>query len=63
VFASRLYLPRATGWVALYYYAAGAVLLWTARPGAPLNAWSVGVTFAVGQLLAAGVLWWNLERQ
>ena len=62
-FASRLYLPRATGWVALYYYAVGIALMWTARPAAPLNAWSVGGTFAVGQLLASAVLWWNLERQ
>ena len=29
-FAARPYLPRATGWVALYYLAAGAWLLWHA---------------------------------
>ncbi|HWK09357.1 MAG TPA: hypothetical protein VNR64_04865, partial [Vicinamibacterales bacterium] len=62
-FASRLYLPRAPGWVALYYYAAGAWLMWVARGASPLSAWSVGGTFAVGQLLASAVLWWNLERQ
>jgi hypothetical protein len=62
-FASRLYLPRATGWVALYYYAAGLALMWTAHEGAPLSAWSVGGTFAAGQLLASAVLWWNLERE
>jgi hypothetical protein len=61
-FASRLYLPRATGWVALYYYAAGIGLMWLARPGASMSGWSVGGVFAVGQLLAAAVLWWNLER-
>ena len=34
-FASRPYLPRASGYVALFYYAAGVVLLWIARgPGA-----------------------------
>ena len=27
-FASRPYLPRASGWVALFYYAAGIALLW-----------------------------------
>jgi hypothetical protein len=63
IFASRPYLVRASGWVALYYYAAGAALLWTAgRPGT-LDAWAVGGTFGVGQLLTAGVLYWNLEQE
>lgn len=61
-FASRPYLPRATGWVALFYYAAGFTLLLIARVGAPLNGWWIGATFGTGQLLAALVLWWNLER-
>jgi hypothetical protein len=62
VFASRPYLPRATGWVALFYYAAGAALLWIARGPHPAAGWWVGVTFGVGQLMAALVLYWNLER-
>ena len=62
-FASRPYLPRASGWVALFYYAAGFVQLSTARVGAPTpNGWWIGATFGTGQLLAALVLWWNLER-
>jgi hypothetical protein len=61
-FASRPYLPRASGWVALFYYAAGFALLWFARGPEPLSGWWVGGTFGVGQLLAAIVLWWNLER-
>ena len=62
-FASRPYLPRASGWVALFYYAAGFVLLFMTRTaGATLNGWWIGVTFGTGQLLAALVLWWNLER-
>ena len=63
IFASRPYLVRASGWVALYYYAAGAVLLWTAGGPETLNAWAVGGTFGVGQLLTAGVLYWNLEQE
>ena len=55
-FASRPYLPRASGIVALFYYVAGVVLLWNARTEA-LNGWWVGATFGVGQLLAAIVLW------
>jgi hypothetical protein len=61
-FASRPYLPRASGWIALFYYAAGFVLLWIARGTEPPSGWWVGGTFGVGQLLAAAVLWWNLER-
>lgn len=61
-FASRPYLPRPSNLVAIYYFAAGAVLLWTARLDAPINGWSVGGTFGVGQLLAAAVLYWEFER-
>jgi TctA family transporter len=59
-FASRPYLPRASGWVALFYYAAGIALLWVARGPGPLGGWWVGGTFGTGQLLAAVVLYWNL---
>jgi len=61
-FASRPYLPRASGWVALFYYAAGFMLLWISGGPETLTGWWVGGTFAAGQLLAAVVLWWNLER-
>ena len=63
IFASRPYLPRASGWVALFYYVAGIALLWFARGPEPLRAWWVGGTFGTGQLLAAFVLFWNLERE
>ncbi|MFL6278739.1 MAG: hypothetical protein ACJ731_01385 [Vicinamibacterales bacterium] len=62
IFASRPYLPRASGWVGLFYYAAGVALLWMAHGTTPLHAWWVGGTFGLGQLLAAFVLFWNLER-
>jgi TctA family transporter len=61
-FSSRPYLPRASGLVALFYFAAGSLLLWTANLEAPLNGWHVGATFGIGQLLAAMVLYWKLER-
>jgi hypothetical protein len=63
VFASRPYLPRAAGHVALFYYAAGVLLLWIARGPEPLAGWWVGGTFGLGQLFAALVLYWNLERR
>ena len=62
-FASRPYLPRASGWIALFYYAAGMALLWVAGGSGPLRGWWVGGTFGTGQLLAALVLYWNLERK
>jgi hypothetical protein len=61
ILASRPYLPRASGWVAMFYYVAGIGLL--ARGAEPPHAWWVGGTFGVGQLLAAFVLFWNLERR
>jgi hypothetical protein len=62
IFASRPYLPRLSGFVALYYFAIGTLLLWTANLDAAPKGWHVGVTFGVGQLLAAAVLYWELER-
>jgi TctA family transporter len=61
-FSSRPYLPRASGVVALFYFAVGSALLWTADLASPNNGWRVGGTFGVGQLLAAIVLYWELER-
>src|SRR4029453_712680 len=63
IFASRPYLPRASGGVALFYYVGGFALLWVARAPEPLRAWWVGGTFGTGQLLPAFVLFWNLERE
>jgi len=62
IFAARPYIPRASGWVALYYWTAGLVLLWFTPMMTVPSTWTVGGTFGVGQLLAAGVLYWNLER-
>jgi hypothetical protein len=61
-FASRPYLPRAAVGVALFYYAAGLALLWKALSGDAPGPWWIGGTFGTGQVLAAIVLYWNLER-
>jgi hypothetical protein len=63
VFASRPYLPRASGLVALFYCLCGAFLLSTAHTPIPLSPWAVGGVFGAGQLIAAVVIYWNLERQ
>jgi hypothetical protein len=61
ILASRPYLPRAIGWVGLYYLTVGAALALAATPG-PLSPWHVGLPFALGQAGAAAVLWFQLER-
>jgi hypothetical protein len=63
IFASRPYLPRSIGWVALFYLLAGAGLLVLARAGLSLAPWGLGVAFGVGQLAAAIVLYSNKERK
>jgi hypothetical protein len=62
IFSSRPHLPRAIGWVGLFYFTAGGLLLGLAESGASLSAWSMGAVFGTGQLLAALVLYRNLER-
>ena len=62
VFAARPYLPRASGWVGLYYWATGLALLWRANGVETLSPWMIGGTFGLGQLLAALVLYLSLER-
>jgi hypothetical protein len=60
IFASYRLLPRATFWVGVFYMAAGTVCL-TLRDAA-LSPWTMGISFGAGQLLAAAVLYWTLER-
>jgi hypothetical protein len=62
LFSARPYLPRATGWVALYYLAAGSGLLTLAPGGGSMVGWGTGATFCVGQLAIALVLHANLQR-
>jgi hypothetical protein len=63
IFASHRLLPRATLGVACFYLVAGALVLALTRgPAAGLSPWAMGVPFGVGQLYAAAVLYWTLER-
>lgn len=62
VFASYRLLPRATFWVGLFYLIAGMMCLALAQGPAELSPWAMGVPFGLGQLFAAGVLYWTLER-
>jgi hypothetical protein len=55
VFASLPYLPREILWVALFYLAAGVMLLASASP-APPSPWTLGSVFGLGQLACAWLL-------
>jgi len=63
IFASFRLLPRATFWVAVYYLMASAFCLAWGQGEWAYSPWAMGLTFGVGQLLAAAVLYWTLERQ
>src|SRR5262249_5979389 len=55
--AARPYLPRLVGAVALFYLAAGALLLARAADAPTLSGWQVGLPSGAGPLLAALVLY------
>ncbi|MEO6434906.1 MAG: hypothetical protein ABIP55_03980 [Tepidisphaeraceae bacterium] len=63
IFASRTLLPRGIALVGGYYLLAGCANLTLARGPHAFSPWAMGLTFGVGQFLAAGVLYWNLERR
>ena len=62
VFSARPYLPRAIGWVGLYYLTAGIGLLSTIPANLTWAGVAVGVVFAAGQVATAAVLHRNRER-
>jgi hypothetical protein len=61
VFASRRLLSRPVVFVAAYYLLAGLLVL-TMRRGLQLQPWAMGSVFGFGQLTAAAVLYWTIER-
>lgn len=63
VFASAPLLPRGTWWIGAYYVVAGLFVLTWARDDQALAGWTMAITFGVGQSLAAGVLYFSLERR
>lgn len=63
VFASHRLLPGAVFWVAAYYLGSGGACLVFAQGSQALAPWTMAATFGVGQLLAACVLYWSLERE
>ena len=62
VFASHRLLPPAIFWIGTWYLAAGLVSLVWAQGEYALSPWAMAIPFGVGQLLAAAILYWHLER-
>lgn len=63
LFASARFLPRPVYAVAAGYLFCGAVVLALARGPHALSPWAMGLPFGVGQLAAAAILYWHLERR
>jgi hypothetical protein len=63
VFASARLFPRPVTWVAAWYLLSGIACLAAAKRVEPLSPWLMVSTFGVGQLLAAAVVYWSVERK
>jgi len=63
VFASCRLLPRWTYLVAAWYLLAGVVLLVLPQASGGPSPWAMAGSFGAGQLLAAAVLYFTLERR
>lgn len=62
VFAIYRLLPKATFGIGVFYLLAGVFSLIWARDANAFSPWAMAVPFGVGQLVAAGILYWTLER-
>jgi hypothetical protein len=62
VFASYRLLPKAIFGVGVFYLAAGVTCLAVARGAHACSPLAMGLPFGAGQLLAAAILYWTLER-
>jgi hypothetical protein len=63
IFASARLLPKAIFLIGAFYFVCGVIVLLLSAVGGALSPWSMGVPFAFGQLLAAAILYWTLERR
>jgi len=62
IFASCRFMPRPLCLVGMYYLASGAGSLSFAQGDAAFTPWAMAIGFGGGQLLAAALLYWTLER-
>jgi hypothetical protein len=62
IFASYRLLPSATFWVGVYYLATGGFCLAWAQDDYAFSPLAMAIPFGIGQLLAAAIIYWTLER-
>jgi hypothetical protein len=62
IFASCRLLPRAVSVVGAWYLITGTLALMSGQGDFALSPWIMGITFGLGQLSAAAVLYLSLER-
>jgi hypothetical protein len=62
IFASYRLLPSATFWVGVYYLVTGGFCLAWAQGEYAFSPFAMAIPFGVGQLLAAAIIYWTLER-
>ncbi len=63
IFASARLLPKAIFAVGAFYLCSGVTVLIWSRDAFSLEPWCMGLPYGVGQLVAAGILYWTLERR
>ncbi len=63
IFASARLLPRPIVLIGAFYLCSGITVLIWARDAYSLEPWCMGLPFGIGQLVAAGILYWTLERR
>jgi hypothetical protein len=61
--ASARLLPKPIFAIGAWYLASGILVLILARGDVSLAPWCMGVPYGLGQLVAAGILYWTLERR
>jgi hypothetical protein len=63
IFASRKMLPPAATIVGAHYLITGLLCIALGQDKSFFPAWTMALTFGAGQFLAAGILYWSLERK
>ena len=63
IFASARLLPKQLFVVGAFYLCSGVVVLIWARDSFSLEPWCMGIPFVIGQVGAAAILYWTLERR
>ena len=56
-------LPPAMLIVAVHYLVTGLACIALGHDGPFFPAWAMALTFGTGQFMAAGILYWSLERK